>query len=143
MDLYLYNTVDSINTMNKTLKDEKHYDITFKESTNISNPMILLKTKDVILYNYAYIPILNRYYFIREIIVNNNNIVKLELECDVLESFRDDILLSDSQIVQSEGNGFYDGDYLQEVRREHIKYESDIELETDETIILSMFRIQE
>ena len=141
MDLYLYNVTDSVNTINKVLKDERYFDITFKDSASITNPKIVLKTKDLILYNYAFIPDFKRYYFINSIIYENNNLVILELECDVLESFKTEILDSMGIISRTEnGNPFFDGgDYLSEVRKNHEIYNSDVTFELEENIVISTF----
>lgn len=142
MDLYLYTVTDSTNTINKVLKDKQFYDITFKDTANITNPTILLKTNDLILSNYAYIPDFRRYYFITDISIQPNKIVKLEFECDVLESFKTDILTSLGVISRTkDGNPFYNGgDYLFEVRKEHLVYESDVTFEDEENIVISTFR---
>lgn len=130
MDLYLYNTKDDENVINKSLTDEKHFRITFKDLAEIKTPKILLETGELILYNYAYIPNFKRYYFIENIVMVNDRVIQLNLVCDVLESFKDDILNSYGVISRYEnGNKYFDGgDYFVETRKESDVYNSDVEM---------------
>src|SRR5699024_8337740 len=109
MDIYLYNTADDDNVLNKTLKDELLIpDVKLKNPVNINNPILSLsskivyddgygggwtyETKD---YNYAYIPAFERYYFIENITLQSNNINVLTLKVDVLKTYENEILNSD------------------------------------------------
>ena len=141
MIIKLFNTTDSNNTIGKTLTDEQSFDITFKDTFDIINPIVLLKSNVPIIKNYAYIPEFGRYYFITSIQIQPNNIYKLYLECDVLESFKNDILASRGLVTRAgEGNQFYDGGLNSEVRKEVDIYESELELELKEEIILVTIR---
>ena len=141
MILKLYNTSDSNNTIGKTLQDEETYDITFKDTFDILNPVILLKSSTPILKNYAYLPELARYYFITSVQVQPNKIYKLFLECDVLESFKADILASRGLVTRAgEGNKFFDGGLYSEVRKEVQIIHSDSEIEKEQNIILVAIR---
>lgn len=93
MKMFLYNTDDGINVINKTLNNEVEININIKRDTDIINPEIVLKG-DFRGFNYAYIPDLNRYYFINSMEQLNLQLVKLSLECDVLETYKEDILNS-------------------------------------------------
>lgn len=139
MILKLFNTTDSNNTIGKTMLDEQTFDITFKETFDIINPVVMLKSDVPILKNYAYIPELGRYYFITSIQIQSNKIYKLFLECDVLESFKADILASYGLVTRAkEGNRFFNGGLNSEVRKEveifhstgAIPYENNIVLVT-------------
>lgn len=137
MILKLYNTSDSNNTIGKTLTDEQTFDITFKDTFDIINPIVLLKSDVPIIKNYAYIPEFGRYYFITSIQIQPNKIYKLYLECDVLESFKNDILASRGLVTRAgEGNRFYDGGLNSEVRKEVVRYDSTIEPELTPELIL-------
>ena len=109
MDIYLYNTADDDNVLNKTLTDELIIsDVKLKNPVNINNPILSLsskivyddgygggwtyETKD---YNYAYIPAFERYYFIENITLQSNAINVLTLKVDVLKTYEDEILNSD------------------------------------------------
>lgn len=137
MILKLYNTTDSNNTIGKTLTDEETFDITFKDTFNIINPLVILKSNIPILKNYAYIPEFSRYYFITSIQILPNNIYELFLECDLLETYKEDILASTGLITRAgEGNQFYDGGLNSEVRKEVEIHESVLEVDYGNSIIL-------
>jgi hypothetical protein len=93
MDIILYKTIDSPNTINKTLTDPLTLEINLKKDTNIINPELVLNG-DFRGFNYAHIPELSRYYFIGSMEQLNFTLVKLYLECDVLETYKADILNS-------------------------------------------------
>ena len=102
MLIYLYTNKDSNNVINKKLENEIEKDITLKDRVNIMNPIIRLKDPTPIESNYCYIPNFNRYYFIEEVIFVNREIQEIYLSCDVLETYKDDILNSESIISKSE-----------------------------------------
>lgn len=143
MIINLYNTNSSNNTINKVLQDEREFNITFKDTADINNPTIKLYSKSLLLYNYAYIPDFGRYYFINNISTVPKDLYILNLKCDVLESFKSDILQATGLITRNtDGNPYFDGgDYLTEVRKTHNIYESDIELDFETSVIIPMFRV--
>lgn len=125
MQLILYNSESPNNTIGKVLVDPIVYDINFKDTANILSPMIRLKTKDPIQKNYAYLPEFGRYYFITSISVQGG-ITSIALECDVLESFKEDILNSYGLVTRYKGgNKFFDGGYNSEVRKQVSTYYSE------------------
>ena len=77
MILKLYNTSDSNNTIGKTLVDEETFNITFKGTFDIMNPIVMLKSNIPILKNNAQIPEFGRYYFITSIQILPNKIYEL------------------------------------------------------------------
>mgnify|MGYP001336820446 FL=1 len=137
MIIKLFNTTDSNNTIGKTLTDEQIFDITFKDTFDIINPIVLLKSDVPILKNYAQIPEFGRYYFITSIQIQPNKIYKLFLECDMLETYKDDILASKGLVTRAgEGNQFYDGGLNSEVRKEVTLYYSELEIPYQDQIVL-------
>lgn len=137
MIVELYNTKDSNNVINKTKTDLTSYDIKFKDVADIQNPTIILRSETPIKNNYAYIPDFDRYYFIDSINIQPNNIYHLNLTVDVLESFKDDILNSSGTITRKENsNKYYDNDYMNEIRKEHLIYKSDVQLELENNILM-------
>ena len=132
-----YNTNDSTNTINKTLNFISDIDVKFKEEVNIYNPNIILKYDDLINFNYMYIDKFKRYYFIEDVEVFPNKIYKLTLKCDVLMSFKDDILNSYGNITsQTNYNDYYNFNYSSEVRKETNIYNSNVVLEDVKSTIL-------
>lgn len=73
----------------------------FKEETSVMNPQIIIEY-GVIDFNYIYIPLLNRYYYINEIISVRNNLWRIRLNCDVLMSFKTEILNLECYISRNE-----------------------------------------
>lgn len=132
-----YSNNDSTNTINKTLVFIIDIDVKFKEEVNIYSPSIMLKYDDLIDFNYLYIDKFKRYYFIEDVEVFPNKIYKLTLKCDVLMSFKDDILNSYGNITsQTNYNNYYNFDYSSEVRKETNIYNSDVVLDDVKSIIL-------
>lgn len=106
MKMYLYHVNDAENVINKTLVNGLEIDINLKSSVDIVNPEIVLNG-DFRGYNYAHLPDLNRYYFIDRIEQLNLKLVKLNLSCDVLETYKADILNSNARFKRNIKNGDY------------------------------------
>lgn len=132
-----YNTTSNNNTINKDLVLVKDIDIRFKKEVNRYNPIIMLKYDDIIDFNYIHIPKLNRFYYVDDVEIYPNKIYMLTLICDVLMSFKDDILNSQANItVQTNYNDYYNFDYASEVRKETNIYNSDVVFDDVQTTIL-------
>lgn len=97
MLLTLYKTLDGDNVINKTLTDPTDFNINLKGDVDIVNPsllMVRLTGLDYKDFNYAHIPELGRYYFIRGIDAVNASLFRLDCECDYLETYKVEILNS-------------------------------------------------
>lgn len=138
MKLKLYHTRNSNNTIGKVLEDEQVFDIDFKDTADVIKPVIRLYHVGKLIYNYAYIPDFDKYYFINNIDIYPNYIHKIKLETDVLETYKDDILESEGIISRSTySDDYYDGgDYRSEERMEHVLYKSDKSAEFESNTIL-------
>ena len=141
MELKLYATNDHDNVINKDLQLIYTVTIKLKNTVDIIQPDIVLddeNTMDFSKCNYAYLSDFNRFYFIRSIKVMNNHFWNLSLECDVLESFKDDILNSYVEINRrlKEGEYFATGAKVETIREIDI-YKSDTTLRNEKNIILS------
>lgn len=106
MKMYLYNVNDAENVINKNLVNGLEIDINLKASVDLANPEIVLNG-DFRGYNYAHLPDLNRYYFIDQIEQLNLKLIKLSLSCDVLETYKADILNSNARFKRNIKNGDY------------------------------------
>lgn len=104
--MYLYHVNDAENVINKNLVNGLEIDINLKASVDLVNPEIVLNG-DFRGYNYAHLPDLNRYYFIDKIEQLNLKLVKLSLSCDVLETYKADILNSNARFKRNIKNGDY------------------------------------
>ena len=97
MKIYLYNMVDELNVINKTLSSQLELDCTLRDSCNLLDPSIYIKKTNadggsaIPTYNYAYIPEFNRYYFITDITSVNNLLWRIDMHVDVLMSYKDSI----------------------------------------------------
>lgn len=105
MDLRLYYTGDENNKIRKTLNNALILTGTMRDSSSIIKPVIMVEGASFNGYNYAYIPTFDRYYFIKEIINYRNNLWILELECDVLMSFKSSILNMNCILLETESKG--------------------------------------
>lgn len=63
--------------------------VVLKEGTSINNPTLKLTSPNL---SYNYVKFAGNYYFIRDIVLGNNNIYEVQCSIDVLGTFRGDIL---------------------------------------------------
>lgn len=143
MKLIFYKTEDAENVIGKTLTDSYSVNIQLKASTDVSDPMILLRRipgVELTDYNYCEIDALDRFYFIEQIEQRTNELIELRLHVDVLETYASDILESegvyrrtiepgDIQTVSLPDGYDYQFHY----------YDSDTELEPDQNLILTTY----
>ena len=76
--------------MGKTWSSELKIEGKLIYNQSILNPEFQIKG-DVSAYNYAYIPLFNRYYYITNIVANENDIETVSFKADPLQSFKDEI----------------------------------------------------
>lgn len=93
MNITLYQNLDNHNVINKNKVMVDSYEINLKKQTNILNPIIpLYIDTELPAVDYAYIDDLNRYYHVINIEPKPNKVYILQLEVDVLETYKDEIL---------------------------------------------------
>lgn len=140
MDLILYSISDSDNTINKTLVNGLAVNINLKRGVNIITPSIPLADIpgiDLSAFNYAVIPGLGRHYFITQVSNSNGRVWVLELECDVLETYKADILAANSRFARNIKNGDYlDTAIDMSVIKTVAQYESNETVFTDESTLI-------
>lgn len=108
--MIFYTTHSKENEINKTLQSpvEVNANINVCE-LDVMRPQFLIKTADIS-GNYIYISKLNRYYFIDTKTNVDNVHTYLTLRCDVLMSWKDEIMNATGHIVKSQnGNSYYGG----------------------------------
>lgn len=143
MILKLYQVTDGDNVMNKTLSDTPlTLNIRLKRDTDIINPMLILSAIDGVdynNYNYARIEELNRFYFIDNATNLNNKRWQLNLSCDVIETYKDEILLSRAKFKRSIRAGDYinTADFDTSIIESIEVFKSDIILDGKESVILT------
>ena len=95
MILRLYRNNSERNCINKIIRNERVLSGALRGETSIKTPVIRIAgDENTVLYNYAFIDEFNRYYFITDIKAIRNGIWEISFLCDVLMSFKDDILNS-------------------------------------------------
>ena len=103
MNILLYKTTNANNDLNKTISDKVELVGALREASSIIAPSILIQSNPIG-YNYAYIPEFGRYYYIKNITAFRKGAYIVDLKCDVLMSFREEILRM-SGIVSRLTNG--------------------------------------
>lgn len=141
MILILYKTDDSPNTINKTLSDSLELNINLKKDTDIINPELVLKG-DFRGFNYAHIPELNRFYFINSMEQLNFILVKLYLECDVLETYKEDILNSSGIIKRDIADGDYGAVSAESSINDITTHKADVTLTLENNIVLTTLEVR-
>lgn len=88
---FYYNSSDN-RCINKELLREHSLNGNIKERTSMINPTFTVKSSTPLNYNYVHVPSFRRYYFITNITNVGNDLWQVEMNVDVLMSFRGDIL---------------------------------------------------
>ena len=139
MKLILYKTTDPRNKLNKTLTAGKEILINLKRDDSKENPRIKISNTNLTdNYNYAYIDVFDRYYFINSITQLNYSLSELEFETDLLSTYKDIVLASTGLV----SHAIQEGDYRLTNPKTTDNYEmelfnSDVELSNDNTILLT------
>lgn len=110
MEINLYQYTKDPNTVNKTLGNP--YTVTgyMNNDLEIDSPTIKMTAYNL-KYNYAYIPLLNRYYFIDGVRIDPNGIWYIQLSIDVLMTFKNEIEHAQITITKQKTNNLDSVDY--------------------------------
>ena len=101
MKLQIYNNNSNTNVLNKKLILIDTLDFNLKADTSILQPILILKKYSV--GNYCFIKEFKRYYYITDIRVLNGGLYQLQLDVDVLMTYKTEILnnpITTRKIVQ-------------------------------------------
>lgn len=105
--VFFQNTAE-LNRVNKTdyLTEQIRVAGNLRDISDVINPSITFECTDdkILKSNYVYIPAFNRYYFINSITSVRTNLWRVNLHCDVLYSFRNDVLQIKAIIDRQENN---------------------------------------
>lgn len=112
------------NKIGKLLTTVDTLEGSIKEISSIINPIILIEYNNPTAFNYVYIDIFRRYYFVKDIVVVRNNLLRISLTVDVLQSFMSDILAQNVVIDKSSND--YDLYLLDENLLTLVKTKTDI-----------------
>lgn len=73
-----------------------------REECSMLTPSIVYQSESAPTFNYVYIPIFKRYYFVTSLSSVSKNIWRMELNCDVLMTYKNEILLLQGVIGRQE-----------------------------------------
>ena len=141
MELVLCKTTDADNVINKTLTASTSININLKRDVDIINPVLILRGNASLViqgFNYCRIPALNRNYFIRDITNISADLWSVNCECDVIETYKAEILASNARYRRKIKAGDYlevsiDSSYLKTIT----KHKSDVSVSGQNSIVLS------
>lgn len=103
MTITLYKNESEKNKINKILTSVASVTGVLRDSSSIINPEIVIEYNNPTGFNYCHIDSFNRYYFVNNITVISDKLIKLSLKVDVLESFKTSIM-SQNIIVDKSTN---------------------------------------
>lgn len=107
MTITLYRNNSENNRLSKQLETVHTYtNAIARNELEIIDPVIMIEGESLDAANYAYIAENNRYYFITKITKTRKNFYTFQLHCDVLMSFKDDLLFQNA--IVSRSNGLWD-----------------------------------
>lgn len=140
MLITLYKTNDAANVINKTLNNPLNIQIALRRDFNLSAPELILKQEGQLLrdYNYCEIVDFERKYFIDRIENISNNLWKLILVCDVLETYKNEILSANSRYMRKIKSGdYYNGSFESVLDPENSMHFSNKGLAEGTSLVLS------
>ena len=105
MQIIFYKCSEPSNTINKVLTNPVATIVKIRGEIDINN-FSLRVMGDFTGQNYCYIPDLRRYYFIEKV-ERVGRLFEISLNCDLLETFKDDILGSVARFRRNIKNGDY------------------------------------
>lgn len=106
MTINLYTTSDDRRTLSKTITELAAVDnVNLLNDCNVISPVFILSNVEWANANYIYCENFKRYYFIDSVDYINGNLIRLHCSCDVLMSYKNDIL--NTQAIISRGGNNY------------------------------------
>lgn len=109
--IFYYNASDA-RVINKVLIDGQTFEGQARDEIDIMSPIVRFDTDEILRYNYAYIPELQRYYVVDSINAYREGLWDVTMSVDVLMSFRADILpltvIVDKQSMPENGDEYID-----------------------------------
>lgn len=101
MNVIFAKVTDEKNQIVKTLRNQTTKVCVLKDNCSVVNPVLTLAyDSNILTKNYCYIAEFGRYYYITDITFANKTLI-VSLHCDVLMSYRDDILSSVGHITRT------------------------------------------
>lgn len=123
--LELYKVLNQPNELTKTLNNSVIVNGSFRSEIDSMDVIVEIES-DTYDFNYVHIPSLNKYYFLQNLVHVNAKIIRMQLHCDVLMTYKTDILASYGLVTQGGTiNPYYssiDSDSRQTIRRVTFPY---------------------
>lgn len=113
MDVYFYFNQSDDRVINKRLLEMENnkFEGVPRDEVSVMNPVIRFESDEILRYNYAYIPELQRYYSVVDRTAFREGVWDITLSVDVLMSFRRDIL-DLSVVVDKQSMGINGDEYI-------------------------------
>ena len=92
------------NAVPKTLPTGTTLHGLLRDSYDMANPVITVRANVLFDFNYCYVPVFGRYYFIDRVDVQSTDTYRLTLSVDVLQTYSDAILASNATLTSGVGN---------------------------------------
>ncbi len=137
MEVEFYHTADNANTINKTLQPIKTVNIIFRQVVNEETPFIIMSKDNLTGSNYVHIPTFNRYYFISSVDNYTANLVRINLTCDLLMTYKDDILNSPVLITATNTPSYFSSNLPTQTKTIKKIVKSDVTLNKENSLILT------
>lgn len=99
MIIKVYKSTSDPRVMDKELTFIRQYDILYKESLDVLETSILLKTSEID-FNYIEFVASKRYYFVTNIEIESKERTRIYLHCDVLSSYKREICSSYGLVIE-------------------------------------------
>lgn len=123
--LELYKVTNQPNELTKTLNNAIIVEGAFRSEIDSMDVIVEIES-NTYEFNYVHIPSLNKYYFLQNLVHVNQKIIRMQLHCDVLMTYKTDILASYGLVIQGGTiNPYYssiESDSRQEIRRTNFPY---------------------
>lgn len=123
--LELYKVTNQPNELTKTLNNAVVIEGAFRSEIDSMDVIVEIES-NTYEFNYVHIPSLNKYYFLQNIVHVNQKIIRMLLHCDVLMTYKADILASYGLVIQGGTiNPYYssiESDSRQTIRRVTFPY---------------------
>lgn len=102
MDIILFVNKSDNNVVSKTISSPlQKSGVELLEDTSIINPSIII-TGNIPTYNYLYIPIWGRYYYINNVTSVKNGVWRIDCKVDVLMSFKSQFMDQEAIVKRQE-----------------------------------------
>lgn len=102
MEIRLCTNMSENNKIDKRIIELTHVEAVLKDNTSTIDPILLYAGEYPLRCNYVYIPIFQRWYFVKNIVSVRNNLWEISCHVDVLESFKDSIKAQSAVVARQE-----------------------------------------